>query len=543
MSFRGSWFALALFLSVLVGCDDDPPPASDAAVMDLGDLDAATDAGAPDQPSDEMPPWVLTTSPIASARGVETSPLISVAFVEPIDPASLNASTFGLTASNGEQIAGTVTSGPNGGQFRPTLPLAFDAQYTATVTNQVTDVAGNQLQAEASWSFSVRSARWPSGAISLEEDPPPSTAGPALAVDEEGVATVAWTRDVNGGELRAVRVVDGVAQAPFTIATGGAMHSVRVAAGPAGDAIVAWIAGDDVFARRHTSARGWEDTDPLQTGVADGALGLQLAMNHAGKAAVAWRRPAPVDDIWGATYDPATGWASAEALEAARGNNVSDPALAIDGFGVATVAWIEDDGATWAVAARRHTSTAWVRATILDTTGSEISDLLLTAGAGDRTAVGWTTNDVFEIRIIDRERSWFDPGRSFDGFSVSREALAVRFDGDLMELRTDANGASARLFAAGEWNLRFPLGDAVGSPRLYAHGPDGFVAIYSGSSFTDRSRVFSSTYGWQPEATLPSIQTTDPVAFAVSRQGRVLVAFNGRAPDGSGADIFFFQQE
>ena len=96
-----------------------------------------------------------TRSPDVGETDVEIGSNIVVTFAEPIDPATLDATTFSV--SDGSTVAGTLSlDGTNTVvTFQPTVPWAeFETQYTVTLTSGITSTAGAALQ-ETSWTFTT----------------------------------------------------------------------------------------------------------------------------------------------------------------------------------------------------------------------------------------------------------------------------------------------------------------------------------------------------------------------------------------------------
>ncbi len=118
---------------------DGGPGASDASTLDAGDI---------------TPPLVLSTDPAAAALDVSITKRLTVNFSEPMDDASLDTTSFtlqqGLTL-----IPGTVTYLPYEAALRfvPDEDLELDTLYTATLTTDATDVAGNPIGQAFVWSF------------------------------------------------------------------------------------------------------------------------------------------------------------------------------------------------------------------------------------------------------------------------------------------------------------------------------------------------------------------------------------------------------
>ncbi|MEP6905687.1 MAG: Ig-like domain-containing protein [Gemmatimonadales bacterium] len=83
---------------------------------------------------------------------------VTVTFSEPMNPNTLNSSSVILKAtSSGGLVDGTVAYdvGGSSAKFTPKLPLAYGTNYTVTVTNPASDVAGNGFASPFSSSFTT----------------------------------------------------------------------------------------------------------------------------------------------------------------------------------------------------------------------------------------------------------------------------------------------------------------------------------------------------------------------------------------------------
>ena len=104
--------------------------------------------------SDVTAPTVTETINANGATGVATNTRVGATFSEPVDPASLNASTFGFM-QGATVVAGTVTSSGTHAVFTPATALAPNTTYTATLSTGVMDLAGNALASPYVWSWTT----------------------------------------------------------------------------------------------------------------------------------------------------------------------------------------------------------------------------------------------------------------------------------------------------------------------------------------------------------------------------------------------------
>ncbi|MBI1759636.1 MAG: DUF4082 domain-containing protein [Actinobacteria bacterium] len=106
-------------------------------------------------PPDTQPPQVASVAPAANAGGVSLTGPVSVTFNEPVTSGALQ---FGVGSSTGT-VSGSVALNAAGttATFTPGATLAGGTGYTATV--RATDLAGNQMPAAYSWSFTTGTPR------------------------------------------------------------------------------------------------------------------------------------------------------------------------------------------------------------------------------------------------------------------------------------------------------------------------------------------------------------------------------------------------
>ena len=99
-----------------------------------------------------------SNNPPNNFNGVSSAATAVVTFSEPMDPTTINTSTFTLrVTSSGAAIAGTVTYNTTTrvAEFRPTGGLPNPTNITATITTGAKDLAGNALAAAFSWNFTT----------------------------------------------------------------------------------------------------------------------------------------------------------------------------------------------------------------------------------------------------------------------------------------------------------------------------------------------------------------------------------------------------
>jgi N-acetylneuraminic acid mutarotase len=101
---------------------------------------------------DTTPPSVTSASPANGESGVAIDGSLSVTFSEDMDITSITGDTFLLEDSGANSVIGVIS---NGNIFTPYANLALNETYTATITTDATDLAGNPLAQAYSWSFTT----------------------------------------------------------------------------------------------------------------------------------------------------------------------------------------------------------------------------------------------------------------------------------------------------------------------------------------------------------------------------------------------------
>ena len=110
------------------------------------------------QPSDTVCPRVSATNPALNATGVSVNiKEIKATFSEAMDADSITTSTFLVSDGIGCAIEGQVDYCPGDmtAIFKPASSLSYATMYTATITTEVRDIAGNAMLADYTWDFTT----------------------------------------------------------------------------------------------------------------------------------------------------------------------------------------------------------------------------------------------------------------------------------------------------------------------------------------------------------------------------------------------------
>jgi hypothetical protein len=101
-------------------------------------------------------PTVTAVVPLNAATNVPITQMLSATFSEAMNPATLNAATFTVSAG-GVSVPGAVAYSGLVATFTPTANLAYATVYTATITTGAEDLAGTGLVSNYVWTFTTAS--------------------------------------------------------------------------------------------------------------------------------------------------------------------------------------------------------------------------------------------------------------------------------------------------------------------------------------------------------------------------------------------------
>lgn len=97
-------------------------------------------------------PIIISTDPINNATDVVLNKVISATFNMPMNPSTLNATTF--TVKQGvNTVLGTISYSGSTVSFTPTIALDANTTYTATITNGAKNSSDTALLANYVWTF------------------------------------------------------------------------------------------------------------------------------------------------------------------------------------------------------------------------------------------------------------------------------------------------------------------------------------------------------------------------------------------------------
>jgi hypothetical protein len=137
-------------------------------------------------PADSAPPTVSSVTPAAGSSSAAPTTDVTATFSEAMAAATIDGTRFQLRNASGNAVAATVSydAPSKTATLHPSAALGYGASYTAVVqggSGGVTDLAGNALAADYTWSFSVKSC--PCSLWSSSATPDVASSGDSQSVE------------------------------------------------------------------------------------------------------------------------------------------------------------------------------------------------------------------------------------------------------------------------------------------------------------------------------------------------------------------------
>lgn len=107
--------------------------------------------------SDTIAPTVDTREPLDGATDISLNRYVSAIFSESLDASTISGTTFTLMNGN-TPVPGTVSFGGTVATFVPTSNFEINTLYTAKISTEVKDLAGNSLAEDKIWDFTTGTA-------------------------------------------------------------------------------------------------------------------------------------------------------------------------------------------------------------------------------------------------------------------------------------------------------------------------------------------------------------------------------------------------
>ena len=232
---------------------------------------------------DRQPPMIKSQMPVGGAGNVLLSDPIEIHFSEALDPKTVNGSSIALSTPAGS-LPTSVTLSSDGTTVSIVVTdrssLTFPASVTESVAATVADLAGNQLGAGASWSWTA--PRWVTLASFTGQTP-----SVAIGPDDHPIVSYVSSGGVGIAKYAPGAVWDVSIPPPVTSAVTAA---APIAVDMTGTPVLAWSAGH-TFVAPYTTTAGW-DTSAYGNVPDTGTLGSvsDLKLDGMGQPVVGWSR-------------------------------------------------------------------------------------------------------------------------------------------------------------------------------------------------------------------------------------------------------------
>jgi methionine-rich copper-binding protein CopC len=106
--------------------------------------------------TDNVPPTVIATVPTDGAANIAVNTKVTAVFSKSMDPASINYTSFTVKQGT-NSIPGAVTYSGISATFSPSANLSPNTKYTASITTDARDLAGNTMTYAYVWTFTTGS--------------------------------------------------------------------------------------------------------------------------------------------------------------------------------------------------------------------------------------------------------------------------------------------------------------------------------------------------------------------------------------------------
>ena len=356
-------------------------------------------------------PTVSSTSPEDVATGVARDSTITATFDDDILATTVDATSFTLSEAGSGSTSGSVSFDAinNVASLTPDNALEKLTTYTANLSTAITDLDGNPLSSDYSWSFTTADGAWGSAAL-IESEDAGDGLSPQIAVDDSGNAVAVW-QQFDGAQFNIwANHYDGSSWGSAEMISDGTKdaRTPQIAFDGNGNALAVWQEFSIVrYGLRSRSFDGssWTNQFSISTGGTGDADFPQIAVDNSGNnALVVWQESDGVrTNIWANRYfdnSSGRGWDVAVLLESDNTGDAISPQIAGDGNGNALAVWLQSDGTRFNIWANRFDGSNWGSAELIesDNTGDAISPQIAGDDSGNATAV-WVQSDGFRFNV------------------------------------------------------------------------------------------------------------------------------------------------
>lgn len=517
-----------LIIAVLTGCDWD------ASSGKSGSRTPEADDATPVVESDTTPPTVRAVNPLDGSEGVTRNDAITAEFDEDIFAESVDEDSFSLTRSaDSNSHSGTVEfdANSNTASFSPNTPLSMLEAYSATLSTEITDLSGNPLAAEYTWSFAASDGAWKTAEL-IETNNAGSARAPRVAVDADGRALAVWEQFEDSRHKIFANRFDGTSWGVAEIiesGSGGTASAPQIAINTDGQAIAVWTQSGNtrvsVWANRFDGS-AWGTAEVIDVDDLGSSRSAQVALDADGRAIAVW---AQFDGSWYRILTrrfEGSDWGAAELIEADNSGSLgdaSDPQIVLDASGRGLAVWAQFDGSRNNIWGNRFGGSDWETARRIQTDiASDASTPQIAINSDGQAVAVWAQSDGT------RDNIW---ANNFDGNDWGTDAEQIETDNaggaSSPEIALDADGRAIAVWQQSDgartniWVNRFDgsawgsaeqietdnAGSAV-SPQVALDAKGRALAVWHQSDGT-RNNIWANRYDGSAWRTAELIETDD----------------------------------
>lgn len=406
-------------------------------------LNACDGGGSGNDNKDITAPTVSSVTPENGANNVSRSAPVSATFSEEMFAVSVDGTGFSLTkSSNPVPATISLNTTTNSVSLQPNSKLHSLSRYSATLTTSLTDLSGNALNENFSWSFTTEDGNW--GTATLLESDTGEASSPQIAIDNSGNALAVWMQNESIWANRYSKTNGSWGTPTLIEAKTGIARLPKISTDSNGNAVAVWIQFDDlqfsIWANRYTIADGsWGQAVLIEQSVEDATV-PEIAVDSNGNALAVWSQW-NIDrySIWANRYSVTNdSWGTVELIGGIP-DDASYPQIEVDASGNALAVWYQREGTQKSIWGNRYdmSNDSWGTAKRIGTDGGVV-----------RPSGSFVDNTQFIPRIaIDDSGNawtvWSQTDGTRDNIWASRYSVANDSWGTAMMIETNDGDARA----------------------------------------------------------------------------------------------------
>ncbi len=432
-----------------------------------------------DEEIDITAPNILQVSPANETLDVESSSDIQVIFSEDMLATSFNDNIFTLQSA-GKNAAFDMAFDELSREatFTPLSALGPLRTYDVNLSNTVTDLSGNPLASDTSWSFSTKEGEWQSPLLLSNPENAYISYHHQLAENPQGQKAAVWA-----------------IYAPATES----MTQVR-----------------ELHSSVYQKDTGWSDVVTLNNQTESVSDPQIVAINESEFLTVWEQEDNEQYKLYSSHFKADTGWSEPNLLAQFEVGNSYDPKLYINQDGLATVIWILDEGSHQPhhIYSTTYNSeeVSWSDALVIEEHDDNISGLEFGQDQLGNILLAWYQIDdgswkIYSKRLdVSSEMGWLDSQLIESALSpvlaMNKHGQAVIGWYDYLDQNSDHNVIRVRHYdlSNDSWGSSQLVSsenentDASGSPYL-AVSDNGTVVVAWSQEIEDAKRdIWSRTY-------------------------------------------------